>query len=77
MLPNQVDFVVRYEQHQDWLREAQQERLIEAVKLAQVHEGGLLRQTANWLGAYVVKLGLKLQASQPTAPTCGECCQVS
>lgn len=77
MLPNQVDFVVRYEQHQDWLREAQQERLIEAVKLAQVHEGGLLRQTANWLRSSVVKWGLKLQASRSTAPTCcGDCCQV-
>ena len=77
MLPNQVHFVVRYEQYQDLLWEAEKERLIEVANLSQVHEGGLLRQTANWLGAYVVKWGLKLQASRSTAPTCcGDCCQV-
>lgn len=76
MLPTQIHYVVRYEQYQDWLREAAQERLIEAVKLAQVHEPGLLRRTANWLGTYVVKWGLKLQASRSPAPTCcGDCCQ--
>lgn len=77
MLPSEVHFVVRYEQYQDLLWEAQQERLIEAVKLSQGHEGGLLRQTANWLGSYVVKWGLKLPASRSTAPTCcGDCCPV-
>lgn len=76
MLPNHVHFVVRYEQYQDLLWEAQQERLIGTAKLSQVREWKLLRQTANWLGSYVVKLGLKLQASRSTAPTCGDCCQV-
>lgn len=78
MLPTHIHFVVRYEQYQDWLREAAQERLIEAVKLSQIQEPSLLRQTANWLGAYVVKWGLKLQASRSTEPTCcGDCCQVA
>jgi hypothetical protein len=78
MLPNHIHFVVRYEQYQDWLREAKQERLIEAAKLSQVHQQrGLPRQTAHWLGSYVVKLGLKLQASRSNAPICcGNCCQV-
>lgn len=77
MLPNHVHFVVRYEQYQDLLREAEQERLIRAAKLFKVHEWGLLRQTANWLGSYVVKWGLKLQANRSTVSTCcGDCCQV-
>ncbi len=77
MLPSHRDFLVRQEQYQDLLREAEQERLIRAAKLFKVHEWGLLGQTANWLGSYVVKWGLKLQANRPTASTCcGDCCQV-
>lgn len=77
MLPNHRDFLVRQEQYQDLLREAEQERLIQAAELHQVRKWGLPRQTANWLGAYVVKWRLKLQAHRSTAPTCcGDCCQV-
>lgn len=77
MLPSHRDFLVRQEQYQDLLREAEQERLIRAAKLFKVHEWDLLRQTANWLGPYVIHWGLKLQASRSTVSTCcGDCCQV-
>jgi hypothetical protein len=77
MLPNHGDFLVRQEQYQDLLREAEKERLIQAAELHRSDRWGLPRQTANWLGTYVVKWGLKLQVNRPTAPTCcGDCCLV-
>ncbi|HXV98691.1 MAG TPA: hypothetical protein VEC93_09720 [Anaerolineae bacterium] len=77
MLPGQRDFLVRQEQYQDLLREAEKERLIQAAELGRAGKWGRPRQTAYWLGTYVVKWGLKLQANRPTAPTCcGDCCRV-
>lgn len=77
MLPNHGDFLVRQEQYQDLLREAEQERLIQAAELPQVGKWGSPRQTAHWLGTYVVKWGLKLQANRSSPPTCcGDWCQV-
>lgn len=77
MLPNHGDFLVRQEQYQDLLREAEKERLIRAAKLFQVRQGNLVRQIANWLELYVAHWGLKLQANRPTVPTCGgDCCLV-
>lgn len=77
MLPSQGDFLVRQEQYQDLLREAEQERLIQAAELSQNGQWGWPRQTTHWLGTYVVKWGLKLQANRSLAPTCcGDCCLV-
>jgi hypothetical protein len=77
MLPNHGDFLVRQEQYQDLLREAEKERLISAAELPRIRKWSLPGQTANWLGTYVVKWGLKLQANRSSAPTCcGDCCQV-
>jgi len=77
MLPNHGDFLVRQEQYQDLLREAEKERLIQAAELRRSGKWDLPRQTANWLGTYVVKWGLKLQANRSTSPTCcGDCCLV-
>lgn len=76
MLPNHGDFLVRQEQYQDLLREAEKERLIQVAELPQVGKWGLPRQTVHWLGTYGVKWGLKLQANRSAAPTCcGDCCQ--
>lgn len=76
MLPSQGDFLVRQEQYQDLLREAEKERLIQAAELSRNGQWGLLRQTATWLGPYVVKWGLKLQVHRSTAPSCcRDCCQ--
>lgn len=77
MLPHHRDFLVRQEQYQDLLREAEKERLIQAAELHQNGKWGWPRQTANWLGTYVVKWGLKLQANRATSPTCcDDCCLV-
>jgi hypothetical protein len=77
MLPSHGDFLVRQEQYQDLLRAAAKERLIQAAELPRNGKWGWPRQTAHWLGTYVVKWGLKLQANRPTAPTCcGDCCLV-
>jgi hypothetical protein len=77
MLPSHGDFLVRQEQYQDLLREAEKERLIQTAERQPSGKWGLPRQTANWLGTHVVKWGLKLQANRSTAPTCcGDCCLV-
>lgn len=77
MVPNHGDFLMRQEYYQDLLREAEKERLIQAAELRPVGKWGLPRQTANWLGAYIVKWGLKLQVNGSAAPTCcGDCCLV-
>jgi hypothetical protein len=77
MLPNQRDFLVRQEQYQDLLREAEQERLIHSAGLRHLNRWNLPRQMAVWLGSYVIKWGLKLQSSRTTTPTCcGNCCLV-
>jgi hypothetical protein len=77
MLPNHLDLLVRQEQYQDLLREAAQERFIQAAIRQPSAPGGLFRQAANWLGFYVVRLGRSLQAHHRTGPTCcGDCCLV-
>jgi hypothetical protein len=77
VLPNQRDFLVRQEQYQDLLREAEQERLIHSAGLRLLNRWNLPRQMAIWLGTYVVKWGLKLQTNSATGPTCcGNCCLV-
>lgn len=77
MIPSYGDFLVHQEQYQDLLREAQQERLIQAAELRPSSKWELLRQTASWLGAYVIKLGRQLQARGLIGPTCcGDCCLV-
>ena len=77
MLPSFGDFLVRQEQYQDLLREAEKERLIQAAELLPARKWGLPRQMANWLRTYIVKWGLKLQANRPIAPTCcDDCCLV-
>jgi hypothetical protein len=70
MIPSRGVFLVRQEQYQDLLREAEQERLVQVAGLRPSRKWGLPRQTANWLGAYIVKLGLQLQANRLTGPTC-------
>jgi hypothetical protein len=77
MFPSHGDFLIRQEQYQELLREAEKEWLIQAAELPRVGKWGWPRQTATWLGTYVIKWGLKLQASRSTAPTfCSDCCRV-
>jgi hypothetical protein len=68
---------MRQGQYQDLLREAEKERLIQSVQLQSSSKWGLPQQAANWLGTYVVKWGLKLQANHSSTPTCcDDCCLV-
>ncbi len=77
MLSNHGDFLIRQEQYQDLLREAEKERLVRTAEFQPSGQWGLPRQTANWLGTYVVKWGLKLQANGSSVPTCcDDCCRV-
>ncbi len=77
MLPYHLDFLVRQEQYQDLLREADQERLIRAARWQPSAPGEVFRQAATWLGSYVARLGWQLQAQHLTGPTCcGDCCLV-
>jgi hypothetical protein len=77
MLPSHGDFRMRQEQYQDLLREAEKERLIQTAKLQPSSKWGLPQQAAHWLGTYVVKWGLKLQAHSSSTPTCcGDGCLV-
>jgi hypothetical protein len=74
MLPNHGDYLVRHEQYQDLLREAEKERLVQAAELRQAGKWGLPWQTAHWMGSYIVKWGLKLQTHRSNAPTCRDDC---
>jgi hypothetical protein len=60
MLPSHGDFLVRQEQYQDLLREAERERLIQAAELRQAGKWGLKLQAHR--------------SSTPTC--CGDCCRV-
>lgn len=64
----QIDYLVRKEQYQDLIREAEREWLYEMVK-QQSNQPLALRQVAGWLGAQMVKWGSALQnyAASPSA----------
>lgn len=64
----QIDYQVRKEQYQDLIREAEQDRLYQAVK-QQNSQPPVFRQVVGCLGAQMVKWGAALQdyATSPTA----------
>jgi len=49
------------EKYKELLREAEHLRLIQAARLEQPGDGGLLRQVVGWIGAQMVRWGSKLQ----------------
>jgi hypothetical protein len=77
MLPNYVDILVRQERYQDWIRQAEKEWLIEAIKRQPNNQPGLPRQITKWLGTYLARWGSKLPAHYRHTPTCAsDCCPV-
>jgi hypothetical protein len=79
MVSNNLDFLTRHAHYQDLLREAEQERLIRtaAPRASSIKWVGL-RHTVNWLGTYLTRFGLQLQAGRSGGPTCcAECCPVA
>jgi hypothetical protein len=64
----EIDYLVRQEQYQDLMRQAERDWLCEAVR-RQNSQPPLFRQVAGWLGAQMVKWGAALQnyATSPSA----------
>jgi hypothetical protein len=52
----QLDYLVRKERYQDFIREAEREGLRQMVKQPSIHQ-----QVVRWLGAQMVKWGSTLQ----------------
>jgi hypothetical protein len=64
-----LDFLVTRERYKDLLREAEQERLIQAAGIGPGLAGRLYRVAADWLGTQIVRLSCAL-ARPSTAPAC-------
>ena len=77
MLPGDKDVLAQQERYKKFLREAEQDRLIQAAGLRQHRRGWPQPHLIHWLGSYVIQWGLQLQRYRPTSPTCcGDCCYV-
>ncbi|HXV43290.1 MAG TPA: hypothetical protein VEC96_09520 [Anaerolineae bacterium] len=61
MLPNDIDFLIRKERCQDFMREAEQERWIGVVKHQQPNQPSSWQRAVRWVGIQLIELGLKLQ----------------
>jgi hypothetical protein len=55
-----IDYIIAREHHKELLREAEQERLIRAIRSQQANHGGGFGKIANWVGAQMRKWGSKL-----------------
>ena len=64
-----LDFLATRERYKDLLREAKQERLIQAAGIGTGITGRLYRVAADWLSTQIVRLGCAL--ARPSAiPAC-------
>ena len=64
-----LDFLATQERYKDLLREAKQERLIQAASIGTGITGRLYRVAADWLSTQIVRLGCAL--ARPSAiPAC-------
>lgn len=61
LLPNELDYLVRKEQHEDYLRKREQERLIKEIEHQKEARDDIHRQAIGWLGNQMVKVGSSLE----------------
>ena len=65
MLPNEVNYRVSFEQHQDRLRAMERQQLIELAGLQQPANQGIHRRVVAWVGGQMVRWGMALQNYGP------------
>ena len=65
MLPNEVNYLVSLEQHQDRLRAMERHQLIELAGLQRRANQEVHRRVVGWLGGQMVRWGLALQNYGP------------
>lgn len=58
MLPGERDIVMRQEQYQDLLREAEHERLIQVARKPQPNRWQWSGQVLHWIGLAIVRVGV-------------------
>jgi hypothetical protein len=68
MFLNDLDLAIHRERYKDLLREAEQERLVQAAGLRQPGNWKLHRTVAGWIGAQMVKWGRKLERYSTAPP---------
>jgi hypothetical protein len=69
MFPDK-DFLVAQERYKELLREAEQERLIQAAGLRQPGNWRLRRRITGWIGDRMVRWGWKLLGYETMLPPC-------
>lgn len=65
MLPNELNYLVSLEQHQDHLRALERRQLIKMVEGQRPSDRAMPRRIAAWLGGQMVRWGLALQQYGP------------
>lgn len=65
MLPNEVNYQVSLEQHQDRLRAMERHQIIELAGLQRGANQEVHRRVVGWLGGLMVRWGLILQNYGP------------
>lgn len=61
MLPDNISFRVRQQRYEDFLREAERERLIRTSRIQQPHSGMIYLLVVSLLRSYILRWSRKLQ----------------
>ena len=68
MLPNEMNFQVSLEQHQDRLRGLERHQLVQLAGRHRAPDRAIHRRVVGWVGGQLVRWGLVLQQYGPQSP---------